>query len=73
MATEAVIDVVDSLIQKKRNAKNKLSNLTRDELVTIVDVLRDAEVELMDRDITDNELDIRFALMEQAEINSGRF
>lgn len=73
MATEAVIDVVDSLIQKKRSAKNKLSNLTRDELVTIVDVLRDAEVELMDRDITDNELDIRFALMEQAEINSGRF
>jgi len=73
VATEAVIDVVDSLIQKKRSAKNKLSNLTRDELVTIVDVLRDAEVELMDRDITDNELDIRFALMEQAEINSGRF
>ena len=73
MATEAVIDVVDSLIQKKRSARNKLSNLTRDELVTIVDVLRDAEVELMDRDITDNELDIRFALMEQAEINSGRF
>ena len=73
MATEAVIDVVDSLIQKKRSARKKLSNLTRDELVTIVDVLRDAEVELMDRDITDNELDIRFALMEQAEINSGRF
>ena len=73
MATEVVIDVVDSNKQKKRSAKNKLSNLTRDELVTIVDVLRDAEVELMDRDITDNELDIRFALMEQAEINSGRF
>lgn len=73
MATEAVIDVVDALIQKKRSAKNKLNNLSREELMTIVDVLRDAEVELMDRDITDNELDIRFALMEQAEINSGRF
>ena len=73
MATEAVIDVVDALIKKKRSAKNKLTNLSRDELMTIVDVLRDAEVELMDRDITDDELDIRFALMEQAEINSGRF
>ena len=73
MTTQAVTDVVDALIQKKRTARTKLANLSRDELMQIVDVLRDAEVELMDRDITDQELDIRFAKMEQAEINTGRF
>ena len=65
MTTQAVTDVVDALIQKKRTARTKLANLSRDELMQIVDVLRDAEVELMDRDITDQELDIRFAKMEQ--------
>ena len=73
MATEAVKNVVDALIQKKRNAKNKLTNLSRDELVTIVDVLRDAEVELMDREISDEEINQTLARMEQAEINAGRF
>lgn len=73
MTTQAVTDVVDALIKKKRTARTKLANLSREELMQIVDVLRDAEVELMDRDITDQELDIRFAKMEQAEINAGRF
>ena len=73
MTTQAVTDVVDALIKKKRTARTKLANLSRDELMQIVDVLRDAEVELMDRDITDQELDIRFAKMEQAEINNRRF
>ena len=73
MATEAVKDVVDALIQKKRNAKNKLTNLSRDELVSIVDILRDAEVELMDRELSDEEINETLARMEQAEINTGRF
>ena len=60
MTTQAVTDVVDALIKKKRTARTKLANLSRDELMQIVDVLRDAEVELMDRDITDQELDIPF-------------
>lgn len=66
MTTQAVIDVVDALVQKEYDAKEKLSNLSREELVSITNILRDAEVELMDRDL-------RFARMEQAEINSGRF
>jgi hypothetical protein len=66
MTTQAVIDVVDALVQKEYDAKEKLSNLSREELVSITNILRDAEVELMDRDL-------RFAHMEQAEINSGRF
>ena len=73
MATEAVKDVVDALIQKKRNAKNKLTNLSRDELISIVDILRDAEVELMDRELSDEEINETLARMEQAEINAGRF
>ena len=73
MTTEAVIDVVDTLVKNRQVGRNKLSNLSRDELLNIVDVLRDAEIELQDRDMYDEELNVRFAMMEQAEINSGRF
>tara|TARA_B100000900_G_scaffold6576_1_gene5570 strand:+ start:3339 stop:3560 length:222 start_codon:yes stop_codon:yes gene_type:complete len=73
MTTEAVIDVVDSLVKRKQEGREKLSNLSRDELLNIIDVLRDAEIELQDRDITDDELTMRFAMMEHTEINSGRF
>lgn len=73
MTTEAVIDVVDTLVKNRQVGRNKLSNLSRDELLNIVDVLRDAEIELQDRDMCDEELNVRFAMMEQAEINSGRF
>ena len=73
MATEAVIDVVDALIQKKRSAKYKLTKLSREELNNIVDILRDAEVELMDRELSDEEINETLAMMEQAEINAGRF
>ena len=73
VATEAVIDVVNSLIQKKRSAKYKLSKLSRDELMNIVDILHDAEVELMDRELSDEEINETLAMMEQAEINAGRF
>ena len=73
MTTEAVIDVVDALIKKKRSAKYKLTKLSRDELYNIVDILRDAEVELMDRELSDEEINETIARMEQAEINAGRF
>lgn len=73
VATEAVIDVVDALIQKKRSAKYKLTKLSREELNNIVDILRDAEVELMDRELSDEEINETLAMMEQAEINAGRF
>ena len=66
MTTQAVIDVVDALVQNNYDAREKLSNLSHEELVSITNILREAEVELMDRDL-------RFARMEQAEINSGRF
>ncbi|OUW75531.1 MAG: hypothetical protein CBD74_14195 [Saprospirales bacterium TMED214] len=66
MTTQAVIDVVDALVQNNYDAREKLSNLSHEELVSITNILREAEVELMDRDL-------RFAHMEQAEINSGRF
>ena len=73
VATEAVIDVVDALIKKKTSAKYKLSKLSRDELMNIVDILHDAEVELMDRELSDEEINETLAMMEQAEINAGRF
>ena len=73
MATEAVIDVVDALIKKKKGAKYKLTKLSRDELLNIVDILHDAEVELMDRELSDEEINETLARMEQAEINAGRF
>ncbi len=73
MTTQAVIDVVDSLVKNKQEGRNKLTNLSRDELLDIVDVLRDAEIELQDRDVVDDELTMRFAMMERAEVNSGRF
>ena len=73
MATEAVIDVVDALVKKKIGAKDKLSKLSREELMNIVDILHDAEVELMDRELSDEEINETLARMEQAEINAGRF
>lgn len=73
MTTKAVIDVVDALIQKKRSAKYKLTKLSREELHNIVDILRDAEIELMDRELSDEEINETLAMMEQAEINAGRF
>ena len=73
VATEAVIDVVDALVKKKTSAKYKLSKLSRDELLIIIDILHDAEVELMDRDLSDEEINETLAMMEQAEINAGRF
>ena len=73
VATEAVIDVVDALIKKKTGAKYKLSKLSREELMNIVDILHDAEVELMDRELSDEEINETLAMMEKAEINAGRF
>jgi len=73
MTTEAVIDVVDSLVRNKQEGRNKLTNLSRDELLDVIDVLRDAEVELQDRDMQDDEIMMRFAMMEHTEIKSGRF